>query len=262
MIQTFVKAVGLAAPGLFGWQNAIAVLSGNREYQAAELPVLKPPMLQPNERRRTSKTIKLALQAIYDALGERALGNEFATVFASSEGDMEIVDYICNALNQEGRPVSPTHFHNSVHNAPAGYACIAAGSHAPSNSLAALQGSFAAGLLEAGVQAVTDKRPVLCVIYDNPVPFPLNEFIPIHVPFATALLLSSESDNSLAAMTLELSDGGNESRMADLQLEALREGNPAARSLPLLQQLASGERASLRFPYLPGLGLRVEVNPC
>jgi hypothetical protein len=261
-MQVFVKAVGLAAPGLNDWQSAIAVLSGSREYQPAELPVLKPPMLQPNERRRTSKTIKLALQAIYDALGEQALANDFASVFASSEGDMEIVDHICNALNQEGRPVSPTHFHNSVHNAPAGYACIAAGSHAASSSIAALQGSFAAGLLEAGVQAVTDKRPVLGVIYDNQVPFPLNEFIPIDLPFATALLLSSESDNSLAALRLELSDRGDDSQMADPQLEALREGNPAARSLPLLRQLASGESASLHFPYLPGLGLNVEINPC
>ena len=189
------------------------------------------------------------------------MANDYASVFASSEGDMEIVDHICNALNQEERPVSPTHFHNSVHNAPAGYACIAAGSHAASNSLAALQGSFATGLLDASIQAITDQQQVLCVVYDNSVPFPLNEFIPINLPFATAMLLSADAGNSLAKLTLELSGKQYETQMRDSQLERLRKENPAARSLPLLQQLASRGSTRLIFPYLPGLGLTVEVDP-
>ena len=77
-----------------------------------------------------------------------------------------------------------------------------------------------------------------------------------------AMLLSRNAENSLALLTLELSERLHESRMTDTQLEGLRMGNPAARSLPLLQQLASGKAASLQFPYLPGLGLNVEVVPC
>lgn len=262
MIEVFVKAVGLVAPGLLGWENAKAVFQGAQGYQPDEMPLLKPPMLLPNERRRTSNTIKLALQAIHDILGDNTTSNELAFVFASSEGDMEIVDHICSALNQVGRPVSPTHFHNSVHNAPAGYASISIGTHEPSTSLAALQGSFASGLLEASVQVVINKPQVLCVVYDNSVPFPLNEFIPIEKPFAAAMLLSLDADNSLAQLTLDLTTRLFESRMTDPQLEEFRMRNPAARSLPLLQQLATGKTASLQFTYLPGLGLDVEVTPC
>jgi hypothetical protein len=262
MIKVFVKALGLVAPGLAGWQNARAVLDGTQEYQPEEIPVLKPPMLLPNERRRTSKTIKLALQAIHDALGDSITANDYSSVFASSEGDMEIVDHICDALNQAGRPVSPTHFHNSVHNAPAGYAGIAGGSHNPSTSLAALQGSFATALLEASVQVVTGNSQVLCVVYDNSVPFPLDEFIPIDRPFAVAILLSRNGADSLAQLTLELTGKLHESRMSETQLESLRIRNPAARSLPLLQQLASAKSARLQFPYLPDLGLNVGVAPC
>jgi hypothetical protein len=261
MMEVFVKAVGLVTPGMFGWQNAKAVLDGTRGYQPDDMPLLKPAMLQPNERRRTSNTIKLALQAIHDALGDDTT-DEFASVFASSEGDMEIVDRICNALTQEERPVSPTHFHNSVHNAPAGYASIAVGSHKPSTSVAALQGSFAAGLLEATVQMIANQSQILCVVYDNSVPFPLKAFIPIDTPFATAMLLSPDTDNSLVQLRLKLSSQPHESRMTDPQLEGLRMRNPAARSLPLLQQLATGKAASLNFSYLPELGLNVEVTPC
>jgi hypothetical protein len=261
MMEVFVRAVGLVTPGMFGWKNAKEVLDGTRGYQPDDMPLLKPAMLQPNERRRTSNTIKLALQAIHDALGDDTT-DEYTSVFASSEGDMEIVDHICNALTQEGRPVSPTHFHNSVHNAPAGYASIAGGSHKPSTSVAALQGSFATGLLEATVQLITNRSPALCVVYDNCVPFPLKSFIPIDTPFAAAMLLSPDTDNSLVQLTLELSTQLNESRMSDSRLEGLRMRNPAARSLPLFQLLATGKAASLQFPYLPGLGLNVEVAPC
>ena len=43
--------------------------------------------------------------------------------------------------------ISPTQFHNSVHNAAAGYWHIAAGSAAPSLSVGGHDGAFAAGLL-------------------------------------------------------------------------------------------------------------------
>ncbi|MEN8168021.1 MAG: beta-ketoacyl synthase chain length factor [Pseudomonadota bacterium] len=264
MNPVFIQAVGMVAPGLFGWEGARGVLSGDRRYQPEALPLLKPDMLKPNERRRTSNTIKLALQAIQDALGARSLANDLATVFASSEGDMEIVDKICRALDSDDRPVSPTHFHNSVHNAPAGYASIAAGSQNASTSIAALGGSFASGLLEAAVQACTEQQPVLLVAYDYPVPFPLSEPIPITQPFAASLLISAAPNaaGNLARLDPRLEGDGEESHLADSQLEQLRLNNPAARSLPLLQALASGGQRQLILPYLPGLNLTVGFTPC
>ncbi len=264
MNPVFIQAVGMVAPGLFGWEDARGVLSGDREYQPEALPALKPQMLKPNERRRISNTIKLALQTMQDGLGAHSLANDLATVFASSEGDMEIVDKICRALDTDDRPVSPTHFHNSVHNAPAGYASIAAGSQNASTSIAALGGSFASGLLEAAVQTCTEQQPVMLVAYDYPVPFPLNEPIPITLPFAASLLLSAEpnADGNLARLDLRLERDGPESRLEDTQLERLRQDNPAARSLPLLQTLAKGGQRQLTLPYLPELSLTVEVGPC
>jgi hypothetical protein len=264
MNSVFIQAVGMLAPGLFGWSDARGVLSGDKEYQPEDLPALKPQMLKPNERRRTSNTIKLALQAIRDALGTGSTANDLAMVFASSEGDLEIVDKICRALDTDDRPVSPTHFHNSVHNAPAGYASIAAGSQNASTSIGALGGSFASGLLEAAVQTCTDQQPVMLVAYDYPVPFPLSEPVPITLPFATSLLLSAQpnADGNLARLDLRLACDGEESRLADEKLERLRLNNPAARSLPLLQALASGGQMQLTLPYLRELNLAVGISPC
>ena len=47
------------------------------------------------------------------------------TVFTSSSGDGDNVHEICETLAAADRQVSPTRFHNSVHNAPAGYWSIA-----------------------------------------------------------------------------------------------------------------------------------------
>ena len=82
-------------------------------------------------------------------------------------------------LATDGREVSPTRFHNSVHNAPSGYWAVATGSREPSTSLCAYDASFAAGLLEAAAQATVDDRPVTLVAYDLPYPEPLQRARPI-----------------------------------------------------------------------------------
>ena len=69
-----------------------------------------------------------------------------ATVFASSDADLAIIHRICLALTATPRLISPTDFHNSVHNAAAGYWSIAAGARAASTTISAHDGSFAAGL--------------------------------------------------------------------------------------------------------------------
>ncbi|MET0042628.1 MAG: beta-ketoacyl synthase chain length factor, partial [Candidatus Thiodiazotropha sp. 6PLUC3] len=83
-------------------------------------------------------TIKIALQAAEEALRDYSDSEGVLSVFSSSEGDLDIIDQICLALSQEDRPVSPTQFHNSVHNAPAGYWSIGSGSHQGSTSLGGL----------------------------------------------------------------------------------------------------------------------------
>lgn len=264
MKPVFVQAIGILSPGLSGWAHARSVLAGHKPYLAEELPSLQPKMLRPNERRRTSSIIKLALQAVYDALGEQSAHNDYASVFASAEGDLETIDRLCKALDMQDRPVSPIHFHNSVHNAVAGYCSIASGSTTASTSIAALAGSFSAGLLEACVQAHSSRQLILYVAYDYSAPFPLSEKIPNSVPFATALLLSVDADDNRvqASLKLKLVSKEADSRMAHPQLERIRQGNPSARSLPLLQGLAIGEPQRVVISYLPELDLAIEIIPC
>ncbi len=268
-----VEAVGLMAPGLAGWAASRAVLAGQRPYVAEPMPAAMATLLPANERRRVTATIKLALQAAQEAMAQTALtsdlspGNErgvwsVRTVFASSGGDSEILDKICVALTQPDRPVSPTHFHQSVHNTPAGYWAIATGCMQPSLSLSAYDGSFAAGLREAAALAWADQARVLLVAYDLPLPFPLAKHRKIVAPFGVALLLNpATTPHRLALLRLESSGDEPATPLDDPGLECLRTGNPAARSVPLLCAIARGTAGRVTLPAGDSATLSMEIAP-
>ena len=259
MNSVSVRCVGLIGPGLAGWQASRAVLRGEWPFSKDPLPPLRVEMLPPNERRRTSALIRPALAAALDAVGDglSEMG-DVATVFASSGGDAETVDKICRTLNVASHPVSPTLFHNSVHNAPAGYWAIATGSRAPSSSICAYDGSFAAGLLDAVCQVGAEQRRVLLVAYDVPPPPPLHARRPLTDPFGCALLLDRGPPGPGVEVVLLQEE--SEDRLADPRLEQLRTGSPAARALPLLVALAKGRPARVVLPYLPGSSVAIRVT--
>jgi hypothetical protein len=173
------------------------------------------------------------------------------------------LDKLLNALTLPEKPVSPNLFNNSVHNAPTGYWSIATGSQQTSTSLTAYDASFAAGLLDAMSLLVVEQRPVLLVSYDAPPASPLLPFRPVKIPFAVALLLSaSRSPHSQSRITINVVYGQQEDSLQDTHLEALRVGNPAARSLPLLQAMAEQQQRSVMLPYLPASQILVRHEPC
>ena len=150
-----------------------------------------PDILPATERRRSSTAVRLAIAVAQEALQTGGLrGDQVATIFASSDGDGEVTHQICEALATPEREVSPTSFHNSVHNAPAGYWSIATGSRLPSTSICAYDLSFAAGLLEAVAHTTVEHQSVLLVASDLPFPAPLHALRPVEHSFAAAFLLT------------------------------------------------------------------------
>jgi hypothetical protein len=76
------------------------------------------------------------------------------------------------------------------------------------------------------------------------------------------LLAPGATERSLSALDVEFQPRPAEpTRMADPGLEALREGVPAGRSLPLLAALAGGRGGTLVFDYAQEGHLEVKVAP-
>jgi len=264
MITAWIDGVGIHAPGLVGWQQAAAVLTGKTIYAPDLLPKLSPALLTAELRRRATEHIRLAVEVGTQAVQQAQVETgTLRSVFASSESDGAITHSICEEVTKVAPEVSPTRFHNSVNNAPAGYWCMAVQSRAPSISVAGFDASFAVGLIEAGAQLFAEQEQVLLVAHDTPLPEPLHSARPLIAIFGAALVLSPQPvARSLARIEMSIeSKSCSLSRLPDIGLEGLRTGNPAARSLPLLAALARREAAELLVPYVHGQALRIVVTP-
>lgn len=269
VLRVGVEAVAVCGPGLADWGSSLPALSGAAAYCAAPIVLQAPGQLSAAERRRAVPSVRLALGVAAAAVAQSGLdADRLPAVFASSGADGETLAAILAALATVEREVSPTRFHNSVHNAPSGYWGIATQSREPVTSVSCHDASFAAGLLEAGVQAVAGERAVLLVAYDLPYPEPLDQVRHFEAGFGVALVLrpmpsddapsdGARSNGALAELRLAVGAGGA-SCCADHGLERLRRGNPAARSLPLLMMLAGRSAGLVRLDLSHG-GLDVEV---
>ena len=256
----WLEAVGIAAPGLLSWSAAKNILNGSTPYASADLPPYAPSLLPPNERRRATPTVRLAFQAAEDAVQASTIpAAELATVFASSDADLNIIHRISSALTQTPRLISPTDFHNSVHNAAAGYWSIAVGARAPSTTISAYDYSFAAGLAEACMLVAVERRNVLLVAFDLPPPQPLLAKRPIGCVAGVALVLS-QARTSATIARLDCTQTHEQPTPASTPaLEELRCSNPATAALPLLELLARGQSGRVALPRAESAVLTIDV---
>jgi hypothetical protein len=265
-MELYVNGISTLGPGLAGWAKSRAVLAGESPSCEAVPPEPNANVLPPNERRRSSQIVRWALHVAQEAMQQAEVdAHEVASVFASSDGETEVLDRLCTALAAPQRMISPTLFHHSVHNAASGYWGIATGSQQSSTVLACYDSSFCAALLEAAAYAKTEERPVLLVAYDLPPPSPLYAARPLGGGFAAALLLTrTPSPRNLAQFDLALTNNLSEeaTSMDDERLEALRNGNQAARSLPLLAAIARQRDTLVRLEYLEDQHVLIQVLPC
>lgn len=266
-LSVFVEGIGLLGPGLSNWAQGRGVLDRTETYQPARCVVPLPMALPAAERRRAGTVVKVALAVGQEAVTASGLAaNALLSVFTSSSGDAINCHEICSALASSDRLISPTRFHNSVHNAASGYWSISSGAMVSSSVLCAHDGSFSAGLLEAMVQVMLEQTAVLLVAYDTDYPEPLRSVRPMPDTFGVALVLAPRrSERSLAQWQLApaafLSDAPAK-LLEDDALELLRSSVPAARCLPLLRSVAAQSQGEVLLDYLPGRRLAVQVTPC
>lgn len=261
-VQVYIDGIGAIGPGANNWPEWRAILQNDAAYQAVKTIVPALNVLPSAERRRVGAAVKLALVSGLEALAAAENDpSEMTTVFSSSGGDGDNCHMICEALASDDRLISPTRFHNSVHNAPSGYWGIASGAMLPSTSLCAYDAGFAVGLLEAAVQCAIEKKPVLLVVYDAPYPKPLYGARPTSDQFAISLLLSPHATAySLSGIEVSLAKAAP-TVMQNRILESVRLGIPAARSLPMMQSLArlpDESAADVYLEYVNGHSLGVK----
>jgi len=159
--------------------------------------------------------------------------------------------------------ISPTRFHNSVHNAGAGYWTIGTGCMAPSTALTAWHATFAMGLLEAAVQVQAEGEPVLLVAYDIEARGPMATVTQSRGLFGVALVLGpADARNEAARLALQFSGAaGREPSAARSANAELVAGNALAGALPLFEALALAQPARIALAAGRTSLLDIELRP-
>ncbi|MGH8041954.1 MAG: beta-ketoacyl synthase chain length factor [Rudaea sp.] len=256
-----IEGVGVWSSAWPDWAAARMALAQNVEIAANSTGRPGAPLLPPGERRRAPESVLLAVEAAQQAcaMAQRA-EREMSQVFASAYGDLAINDYLCATLARVPDEVSPTKFHNSVHNAAAGYWTIATGCMQPSSAVSAGAATFGAGLLEAATLAHAESGAVLFVTYDVAASGPLREVIDCREPFAVAFVLAPWSSRAIARVRLRTEGARVALASSAMLLHASGDGNPARNSVPLLAALARRANDTLPVAAGPELHLLLEIS--
>ena len=257
----FVNGVALWAPRIPGWNLAAPVLRG--ETAAAEQPAPRPvpAVLAPTERRRAPDTVAIALEVAARACESAGADpRELASVFACTEGDMAISDYMSETLARTPTLISPTRFHNSVHNAAAGYWCIGTGCMQPYTALSAHTDTFGEGLLEALVQAQSTGRPTLLVAYDIEARGPLSTMAHSKGIVGAGAVVSPRAGAASLARIRWRTARGTERTAPLVRNAVLVAGNAMAACLPFFEAIALEEARTVRFGLSPTMLLEMDFD--
>ncbi|MDT8449388.1 MAG: beta-ketoacyl synthase chain length factor [Wenzhouxiangellaceae bacterium] len=233
-IDVDIRGVGICAPGLADWNCLLDAFTGT------ELNVNQPlemgSLLSIRDRRRAPVTVKLTFSAAQQACDMAGITpDKPIAIFSTAMGDMDISDYMCRILAHSPDQLSPTRFHNSVHNAASGYWSIGVGAKGDVTALCGGPDSATVGLIEALSRISDTEQPVLLVIYDGIATGPMHDLFPTVYPFCAAFLLSRPvAAPPLARLSAEPGRGPDSVPPMPASLIERIADNPAARVLPLL----------------------------
>ncbi len=160
-----MRGVSILATGVACGDPTLADRSSwNAVRVPGELPVRHEPPIDEfvprNTRRRISRLIAMALYATRDAGGLDA-PQAAPLLFASANGEINTIGAILRSLLSEAPSVSPTSFHNSVHNAAPGYWSILARRFAATSTISQGSLSFEFALLDAWARLASGEDDVL-----------------------------------------------------------------------------------------------------
>lgn len=239
MTDLDIAGIGIWSPFFPDWPAFCdGINSGNWQSNAP----LQPGLIPSRERRRAPQSVKMAVEVLDQACNMASMDPAgAATVFSSAMGDMQITDYLCKVLVAPPRLVSPTRFHNSVHNATTGYWSITRHTHAPTSAISALGYSASMAFLEAAVQAAEEDTPVLMVSQEMAAPAALRIICPSDYPVSLALLLTKPGlfPDPLASFQFGIQRKSIDWPGLHPDLEESFNENFGSRLLPLISAIAS-----------------------
>lgn len=259
-MKIFLNKIAFAGPETETWDALTGLFASGAGWRASADWDITPETLSARAARRVSPQIRLAV-TIAERLAP-CLNDDAGWIFASSVGEGETLQVILEALRTPEMMIQPLRFQNAVHNAASGQWSIAAGITGPITSIAALDETAGAGFLKAGLQVAAEKRPIGLVLYDVPLPPPLDDKRPLGIPLGAGFALAPHPGaDTLASLTLSVCDEGTTEPKHTVAQAIRATGNPVAAVMHLLETLAAQTPSHVVLGLHGGRGLRMDVEP-
>jgi hypothetical protein len=220
-LRVYVEGVGLWSPQLANFAALAASARWPATMPAGRRCATAAMSLPPNERRRAPESVLLAVEVAGQAVAMS--GRDAANWPASSPRRTATrrSPITCARRWPRRRPSCRRPFHNSVHNAPAGYWTIATHCHAG----------------------------------------PLGEMTATTGPFAIALVLSPRADaGSRTPRHHAFARKQRQPAHGDAWLDGVAASNPSAQAIPLAHALALARSTALRVAAARELDIHVDVE--
>ncbi|MBO1256762.1 beta-ketoacyl synthase chain length factor [Alteromonas sp. 5E99-2] len=261
-----VASIGAWGSYFDSWEALQQLLSGSATPDIRNKGP-KPTIIPPNERRRAPLPVRLAVESSWQATQAANISPETLTcVFVSGLGDTDLTDYMCKVLASEHKELSPTKFHNSVHNAPAGYWTISTKTMTAANSVAGFNHSVSLTLLEAMIQCESENVPIMMTFYDAPVTSILQPLLSNNEAFAFSIIIYPKSSD-INGISISACVNSNEYKAwptlhsTNSDICSLYEENPSAKILCLAELLTSKkDGAGISMPLSAATSLSFERN--
>lgn len=265
-LQCKVVSVGAWGSYFDNWDGLKQLLQGGA------LPEIKnkgpkPQVIPANERRRAPLPVRLAVESSWQAAESANISpDELTCVFVSGLGDTDLTDYMCKTLASEHKELSPTKFHNSVHNAPAGYWTISTKTMSAANSVAGFEQSVSLTLLEAMVQCESEDVPLMVTFYDAPVSTVLKPLLKNEEAFAFSLIIYPMSyDIEGLAISAQVENAGltpwPSLQSSHSYIDALYQDNPSAKVLCLAELICQqpSSKSAISMPLSNGSSIVFKI---
>lgn len=194
MKPVYVCGLGFFTPG-FASAEAWCDRKEDPSIEKPEASILEGPL-----RRRATPLSRLAIEALVQAAAAAALDlSTVSTVWATAHGEhTPAIKMLRMMRTGEGR-VSPTQFHNSVHNTAGGYASIASQNTGRSTTLTGGSELVGAAMLEAWCLIEDGAKDVAVVLADEPLQAPYAPDPPT-APLSLAFVLSADAEGALGRL--------------------------------------------------------------
>ncbi|MEE3327825.1 MAG: beta-ketoacyl synthase chain length factor [Myxococcota bacterium] len=187
-----MKGLGLWTPG-FGSADAWCGGKPDPEITKPDATLLKGAL-----KRRSSELTQIAVEVYNQATLQAGRSpSSIPSVWATAHGEHSTALRLLGMMHEGEGKVSPTSFHNSVHNTPGGYASISTSNILPSTTLTGGSEIVSAAIIEAICMAESLEQDTVVVLADEALKEPFD--LPgAHTPLGVGLCFGHSPENALA----------------------------------------------------------------